>query len=128
VPETVPDAEAEELMTLVRAVGIGDGRVSRVGFKVSSTHLRFYHREDAGAAAALAAIVGTEARDFTSFRPRPPDGTLELFVAGESTSPPPRPAPARRAAPAEPPAAQPADDLTRMRDRLADRMRRGEHL
>jgi hypothetical protein len=121
-PDSVPDAEAEELAALIEDVGIGEGRVGRVGFRVSETHLRFYHREDAAAAAALGEVIGTEVRDFTSFRPSPPEGTLEIFLAGEGASPPPRAAAPTRARP------QPPDEMTRMRDRIVNRLRRGEHL
>lgn len=122
VPETVPEEEASELAGLLQEVGIGDGRINRVGFKVSETHIRFYHAEDAESASALGEIIGTEARDFTSFRPSPPDGTLEIFLAGDRTSPPPRVAAPKRARP------QPPDEMTRMRDRIVNRLRRGEHL
>jgi hypothetical protein len=121
-PDSVPDAEAEEFAALIEDVGIGEGRVGRVGFRVSETHLRFYHREDAAAAAALGEVIGTEVRDFTSFRPSPPEGTLEIFLAGEGASPPPRAAAPTRARP------QPPDEMTRMRDRIVNRLRRGEHL
>jgi hypothetical protein len=123
VPETVSDAEAEDLAGLLRTAGVADGRISRVAFKVNDTHLRFYHAEDAEAAAAVAELAGSEARDFTSFRPSPPEGTIEFFIAGDRTSPPPRAAAApKRARP------QPPDELTRMRDRIVNRLRRGEHL
>jgi hypothetical protein len=122
VPQTVPDAEAEEVVGLLREIGVGDSRVTRVGFKVNETHVRFYSPEDAAAAAALAEMIGTEARDHTSFRPRPPGGTLEIFLAGERTAPPPRAAASNRVR------QQPPDELSRMRDRIVNRLRRGEHL
>jgi hypothetical protein len=131
VPQSVADAEAEEIAGLLKELGIGDSRVTRVGYKVSESHVRYYHRDDAPAAAALAAILGTEARDHTAFRPRPPDGTMEVFLAGERIAPPPRVASApRRAAPAQAarPQAQPPDPTAAMRDRIVNRLRRGEHL
>ena len=67
-------------------LGIGDARITPVRFKVSETHVRYYHPEDAAAAEALAGILGTEARDHTAFRPRPPDGTVEVFLAGERSA------------------------------------------
>jgi hypothetical protein len=122
VPQTVPEAEAEEIASLLREIGVGDSRVTRVGFKVSETHVRFYRPADAPAAAALAEMLGTEARDHSTFRPRPPDGTLEVFLAGERTAPPPRVSTSRTTR------RQPPDELTRMRDRIVNRLRRGEHL
>jgi hypothetical protein len=123
VPQTVPDAEAEEVAGLLRDMGVGDSRVTRVGFKVSETHVRYYSSDDAAAAAALGELFGAQTRDMTSFRPRPPDGTLEIFLAGERTAPPPRVAAPNRARQQQPP-----DELTRMRDRIVSRLRRGEHL
>jgi hypothetical protein len=133
VPQSVGDAEAEEIAGLLKDLGIGDSRVTRVGYKVSESHVRYYHRDDAPAAAALAAILGTSARDHTAFRPRPPDGTMEVFLAGEPTTPAPRVASApKRAAPAQAtrsrPQAQPRDETAAMRDRIVNRLRRGEHL
>ena len=96
---------------------------------------------------ALADILGTEARDHTAFRPRPPDGTVEVFLAGERGASAPRAAATPRAAaptraeapnratsqpPREPrpqPQAQPQDDGTAaIRERILNRMRRGDHL
>jgi hypothetical protein len=131
VPQSVTDAEAEEIAGLLKKLGIGDSRVTRVGYKVSESHVRFYHRDDAPAAAALAGILGTEARDHTSFRPRPPDGMMEVFLAGERTTAPPRVASApRRASPSQAARsqAQPRDETAAMRDRIVNRLRRGEHL
>lgn len=122
VPETVPEAEVGELVSLLQAVGLGDGRFSRVGFTVSETHIRYYREADAETAASLGEILGAEARDHTSFRPSPPEGTLEVFIAGGATSPPPRAASPGRAQPAPP-----EDDLTRMRNRILDRLRNGEN-
>jgi hypothetical protein len=141
-PRTVPEAEANALLANLTAMGIEHTRVTPVGFKVSETHVRYYHREDAAAAAALAEALGTEARDHTAFRPRPPDGTLEVFLAGQRAAAPARAVAAnhRAAAPtravtntraaAQPPRqARPADDGTvAIRERILNRMRRGEHL
>jgi hypothetical protein len=146
-PQTVPPGEAEALVARMGDLGIGDARITPVSFKVSETHVRYYHPEDAAAAEALAGILGTEARDHTAFRPRPPDGTVEVFLAGErsasatrTAATPRAAAPARAAAPiraapqpqreARPqPQAQPQDDGTAaIRERILNRMRRGDHL
>jgi hypothetical protein len=146
-PQTVPPGEAEALVARMGDLGIGDARITPVRFKVSETHVRYYHREDAAAATALADILGTEARDHTAFRPRPPDGTVEVFLAGERGASAPRAAATPRAAaptraeapnratsqpPREPrpqPQAQPQDDGTAaIRERILNRMRRGDHL
>jgi hypothetical protein len=131
VPQSVADAEAEEIAGLLKELGIGDSRVTRVGFKVTESHVRYYHRADAAGRRGAGRILGTEARDHTSFRPRPPDGTMEVFLAGERTTPPPRVASTpRRATPTQTarPQSQPRDETAAMRDRIVNRLRRGEHL
>jgi hypothetical protein len=122
VPQTVPEAEAEEVAGLLREIGVRESEVTRVGFRVSSSHVRFYRPADAAAAAALGELIGAETRDMTAFRPLPPDGTLEIFLAGESTAPAVRAAAPNRVRQRAP------DELTRMRDRIVNRLRRGEHL
>lgn len=53
----------------------------RVGFDVGADHVRFYHRADAGAARAVAQTLSAAARDFTSYRPSPAPGTIEVWLA-----------------------------------------------
>ncbi|PWK49840.1 hypothetical protein C8D95_1215 [Silicimonas algicola] len=124
IPETVPDLRAAEVFLVVEDAGI-ENRISRVNYRVGETHVRFYHEGDAAVAAALAQMIGTEEKDFTSFRPTPPAGTLEVFLAGDTAAEPPSPPQAvvapTLARPPEP------DDLTLMRDRNVDLLRRGEH-
>lgn len=55
--------------------------VGQVGFAVRHSQVRYYHAADAEAAAALAAEIGAEARDFTGTDPAPPDGLIELWIA-----------------------------------------------
>jgi hypothetical protein len=64
-----------------------DTRVARVHFTVSQSHVRYYHAEDADAAARIAEITGSVLRDFTAFTPQPQTGTLELYLAGEPSVP-----------------------------------------
>jgi hypothetical protein len=126
VPGTVPDPEVEALVGVLQDVGLGDGRFTRVNFTVTETHVRYYLPADAEAAATLGEIIGADVRDHTNFRPSPPDGTLEIYIAGDSAAPPPRAAASQRAsAPqrARPPA--PEDEMTRMRNNILNRLRSG---
>jgi hypothetical protein len=126
VPGTVPDPDVEALVGVLQDVGLGDGRFTRVNFTVTETHVRYYLPEDAEAAATLGEIIGAEVRDHTSFRPRPPDGTLEIYIAGESSAAPPRAsAPQRSAAPQRAQAPAPEDEMTRMRNNILNRLRSG---
>jgi hypothetical protein len=99
------------------------------GFAISATNVRYYHASDLDAAEAVAELLSNlegmsvEARDFTSYRPSPDPGMVEVWLAGvppASVPPPPaasaqrEPAPARaaaprRAAPATSPAPQPTN-------------------
>jgi len=119
-PETVPDGDIGSVTAGLAEAGVALSKVREVSFKVSETQVRYFHARDAAAAGALADLFGGRARNFTDFRPSPPDGTLEVYLAGDRVAPPP---PARAA----PRRAQPsAADL--LRDRIVQRLRRGDHL
>lgn len=80
-----PGAAAAEIADVTAALagaGFPDRRPQPVGFTVSRTHLRYYHAADAEAAREIAARIGAEARDFTHFRPSPPTGKIEVWIAG----------------------------------------------
>jgi hypothetical protein len=59
-----------------------------VGFTIATPRIRYFHADDAEAAAALAAFLAPpesgggpwQVQDFTHFRPLPLTGTLEVFV------------------------------------------------
>ena len=54
---------------------------------IRSTHIRYFHAEDAALAKTAAAALGAQARDFTSYSPAPPVGQLEIWIAGRGASP-----------------------------------------
>ncbi len=69
------------------AEGAGRITVALVPYRISATHVRYYHADDRAEAESLAARAGGRARDFSGASARPDPGTLELYLAGD---PPPR--------------------------------------
>lgn len=81
--------------------------IGHVSYKISQTHVRFYHVADEAAANVIARRLGVEARDFSQTAPPPPKGLIEVWVAPPSVAeagsrPPaaalPKPAPVKAAA------------------------------
>jgi len=97
VPAATTDAAAAAIS---RVSGQPAAAPIPVRFAISRSNVRYYHPEDAAAAeaaaAALSAAVGpVEARDFTSYSPKPSPGTVEVWLSGEpGRSGVARPAPA----------------------------------
>ena len=80
-------ANASEAQTVLRALDQSGFEVSAprsVTFAVRDTQVRFFHASDAPAARDLATDIGGIARDFTSYTPSPPEGLVEVYVAGRS--------------------------------------------
>lgn len=81
---------ANEIAVALRAAGAGTANVVPVGFSVSSTNVRYYHAQDRAAAEALAELASgagpVETRDFTSFRPQPLPGVVEIWLRGAGSS------------------------------------------
>ncbi|MGI1663555.1 hypothetical protein ACRDNQ_15045 [Palleronia sp. KMU-117] len=109
VPRDAAPGGADAVLERIGATGYLSRDPAQVGVTIRQTQVRFYHPEDAAAAALIADAVGGPARDFTGFRPQPPEGTVEVWLKGE---PAPAPEPVRapvavRAAPAPAPAPAP---------------------
>lgn len=121
-PGSIGDDALDRIVADLAGIGFAPNPVSRVGFRVRETHVRFYHGADADAAATLAQAAGATARDFTSFRPSPPAGTLELWLEGGAGATAKKPR--NRTAPADPLAAR----KRALRDLLVEQLRRGDHL
>ncbi len=110
----------EEAKRIASATGLAVELRDPVGFKISSSNVRFFHEADREAAAGVAGALSARLRDFTSFRPSPEPGTIEVWLAGASrtapaevaAAPPPQPvrtAPQQAAAPrSQPVRARPA--------------------
>lgn len=87
-PDGGGDARAGSVISALDAAGFEVASAGAVGVRISATHVRYFHADDAERAGWLAAAVGGEVRDFTRFSPEPPAGAVEVWLAGD-------PAPAR---------------------------------
>lgn len=110
---------SDKLAATLSGAGYKVTETAAVGATITKTQVRFYHAADATAAAALAKTIGAQARDFTSFDPSPPTGTIEVWIAAKAPAPATKkkkPAKAAKAAP--PPGPSDAQQLQDLRDKL----------
>lgn len=84
-PSSVSDTALAAAVATVGAADSVDAWPVRVRMPIGATHVRYFHASDRAAAAAIAATVGGELRDFTSFSPPPSPGRLELWLAGDAS-------------------------------------------
>lgn len=82
------EAAARAVETALRDAGAADVSIMPVAFAIGASNVRYYHGEDAGSAARVAALAlaagvsDPTVRDFTDF-PRPPlPGRVEIWLAG----------------------------------------------
>ncbi len=85
-PITLSDEDVATAANGIRETGMSLDQVDRINFRISATQVRFFRPVDAAPAAAVANRIGAQARDFTSYRPSPPAGTIEIFLAGGGDS------------------------------------------
>lgn len=85
MPPNADAGEAEAIAEDVLARGHDLARIKPVDLKISQRNLRFFHGEDRREAARLAEAYDARLRDFTSFRPSPKEGTVEVWLAGRGT-------------------------------------------
>ncbi len=81
-PNRVALASAEALTGTAANAGFTVDKLRPSGFSISKTNIRYFHEEDAAAAEVLADAIGGDVRDFTSFRPSPSKGIVEIWMAG----------------------------------------------
>lgn len=125
-PSSLSDERLNSTSAMLEQAGYPLKDPARVGFTVSQNNVRYYHAEDASIAQALAEMVGGTARDFTSYSPSPPAGTIEVWMAGAK----PARSSVAKAKPArvKKRAKRPDPDLNKLRNRLVNQLRRGDHL
>ncbi|WP_298918337.1 hypothetical protein [uncultured Roseobacter sp.] len=120
-PRSVSEPELSRSLAVLAATGFPIEASNRVKFKVSKSHVRFYKRADEKVARAIAQEIGGEARDFSRSKTSAPSGHIEIWFAGT------------RSAAAKPKtkttyAQRQAFLKARLKDRLVNSLRRGEHL
>lgn len=121
--------KAEAVARQIGAAGFDVVRTREVTLKITRTHVRYYHPQDAEAAAALAATMKAEARDFTSAKSPPPVGSVELWIAGAAepdaakTKTKARTTTAKKPSAAATEQARQQAEMNRLRDRLVQQLR-----
>jgi hypothetical protein len=105
-PVNLSRAEVDRAVAALRAQGHRIEGPHRVSFSISRSNARYFHGADAEAARAVGSALGpsargttVETRDFTHFSPRPPVGTVELWLAGRGAAPQSAPVAATRRPP-----------------------------
>ena len=102
------------IVSATEATGIPLAQTQRVGFTITTDQVRFFHDADIAAAGTLADALGAEIRDFTQFNPKPPLGTIEIYLSDTAEAPP-----VIDSAEAE---------RERLQQRLLNSLQRGDHL
>ncbi len=98
----------------------------KVEFNIRNTNVRFFHPQDREAAQLVSDAIGGIARDFTDFRPSPPFGTVEVWLAGDAAA---RPGARRQGVQSGPRSTRQEDPaLIQLRNRLVESLKRGDHL
>lgn len=80
-PTSVSPPQLESIVTQIKGAGFA-AEPRQINLSISESNVRFYHAQDAEMAAFIAEAAGAEARDFTDFRPAPPAGLIEIWLAG----------------------------------------------
>lgn len=126
-PSNLPDDKLNAFTTALRETGFSVKDPKRVGFSISKNNIRYFHAGDAEAAQILAEAVDGTARDFTSFSPSPPVGTIEVWLAGKKTSGKKTKRTSNRSSTSSGSGSgDPA--MSAIRSRIINSMRRGDHL
>ncbi|MFZ1727574.1 MAG: hypothetical protein WBO29_00360 [Albidovulum sp.] len=125
-PGSMKDAEVTTLVASLTDTGFAVGEPVRVSFRISSNQVRYFHPKDAEAAQILAEEIGGLARDFTAFRPSPPVGNIEVWLAGTGAAKATASRPATKKRTQQPQSE--AAKIQALRDRLILQLRTGQHL
>ncbi|CUH44818.1 hypothetical protein RUM4293_03724 [Ruegeria atlantica] len=84
-PTNVPQSVVDSVVTNLTSTGHELSGQARVGFGITQSNVRFYHKQDEERAAALAKASGALLRDFTGANVKTPNGIIELWLAGEGS-------------------------------------------
>lgn len=122
-PQSVSDEAFQEVLDQLTEAGYPIADSSRVPFTIKQDNIRYFHAADADLAGAIAEDLGARLRDFTSFSPAPPTGTIEIWLSGRGADP--AATKTRRASGTRPSGDQQLLDL---RSRILQQLRNGDHL
>ncbi|WP_282150863.1 hypothetical protein [Ruegeria atlantica] len=84
-PTNVPQSVVDSVVSNLTSTGHELNGQARVGFKITQSNVRFYHKQDEERAAALARDSGALLRDFTGSNVKTPSGIVELWLAGKGS-------------------------------------------
>lgn len=87
-PATLTDAEIGTASDAFAAAGFDTVEPKPVDFTIKETNVRFFSPADQADATRIAKALGAKLRDFTGFSPRPPEGTIEVWLAGRGNAAP----------------------------------------
>ena len=80
VPSAFVVGGAEADLARLEAGGIAVEVAAEAAFPPTRREVRFFHAADAALAESVADELGAELRDFSSFRPAPPEGRIEVLL------------------------------------------------
>ncbi len=125
-PDTVKPDDVASAAAALQRTGLKLKAQNDVPFKITRPHIRFYNAADAELAQALASRFEVELRDFTRAGTAAGANRIEYWMAGDSTS---KPAAQPRTV-RKPRASVPrrVDPRAALRQRLAQKLRQGDHL
>lgn len=127
-PATLTDAEIATASEAFAAAGFDMIEPKAVDFNIKKTNVRFFSAEDEAEAAKIAAALGADLRDFTGFSPQPPEGTIEVWLAGRGNAAPvvsAKPAKAVKALKARKARAAGPSQVQILKNRLVQQLRAG---
>lgn len=119
VPDDVGQGVREAIVARIGDVPKAtlDG-VAAVDYRISATHVRFYHEADRDTAVSFAEGIGAVARDFTDYNTPETIGYLEVYLKGGDTPASPEPARVEEVGAVQSFAAQPDRDIARVIDEI----------
>ncbi len=79
-PDGLSDAQIRRFVAQLAEKGVEVSKIGREGFRVSTTHLRYYSPDNAEVARTVADDLGIPARDFSENAQNP--GRIEVWMAG----------------------------------------------
>jgi len=83
-PPHGPAADRQKITDAIAAAGFGVPEVSDLPINLRTPQIRYYHSADAATAERLGKALGFRVRDFSYVASPPPEGHIEIWLAGKS--------------------------------------------